>query len=99
MSPRWAADIFDKVAELGAQGNEDLVLVLNRLCATKCQLRGQYSPLQQSVVSIIYHRETGSAPRECAQVRGRGQWWKDDGWRSGGARRRRAEREVREICQ
>lgn len=34
MAPRWTTDIFNEVAELGAQGNQDLILVLNRLCAT-----------------------------------------------------------------
>jgi hypothetical protein len=33
MAPRRTADIFDEVAELGAQGNKDLVLILNGLCA------------------------------------------------------------------
>jgi len=94
MPPRWAADIFDEIAELGAQGDEDLVLILNRLCATKCQLLGHSIPLRQSGVIINYHLGMGSAPRGCAQVRERGQWWKDDGWRSGGAGRRHAKREI-----
>ena len=35
MAPGWATDIFDEVAEFGAQGNENLILILNRLCATR----------------------------------------------------------------
>lgn len=33
MTPLRAADILDKVAELLAQRNQDLVLILDRLCA------------------------------------------------------------------
>lgn len=35
MAPRWTADIFNEVAELGAQGNENLVFILNRLWCRK----------------------------------------------------------------
>lgn len=38
MAPRRAADVFDEVAKLLAQGNQDLVLVLDRLCITNVML-------------------------------------------------------------
>lgn len=41
MAPRRASDVFDEVAELFAQGDQDLVLVLDRLCASQRQVRAQ----------------------------------------------------------
>jgi len=34
MAPRRTADIFNEVAEFGAQGNKDFILILDRLCVT-----------------------------------------------------------------
>lgn len=35
MAPLRAADVLDEVAEFLAKGNEDLVLILDRLCSRK----------------------------------------------------------------
>ena len=82
MAPLRTADIVDKAPELLAQGNEDLVLILDGLCSRAVlAMDGRARDIGRGRRGRQADRQgRESAPRGCARRPKQGQWSRGGGW-------------------